>query len=155
MQIIELTSSKPLGSDDSSGFAFVKEMLCGDDTFAINFDRIQWDSSQSCFVIVELLKCDEKQFRRGITPHTSHPSKYFSMNSQKFISLWELTQNLKAKLILVNYSEKGTKYEDQVLMMKVTSVDKNISPYVITEDKKFSRSEFSKWFRDLNAKGKQ
>jgi hypothetical protein len=34
-------NSKPLGHDDESGFGFVKELLQGDSTFAINFDRLQ------------------------------------------------------------------------------------------------------------------
>ena len=32
--------SKPLDTEDSSGFEFVKEMLAGDATYGINFDRI-------------------------------------------------------------------------------------------------------------------
>lgn len=35
-----MSNSKPLGHDDSSGFNFAQEMLEGDITAAINFDRI-------------------------------------------------------------------------------------------------------------------
>ena len=40
--------------DDNSAFDFVKEMLKGDNTYAINFDRIQWDNSIDKYVIVEI-----------------------------------------------------------------------------------------------------
>ena len=36
-----MAGSKELGHDDSSGFAFAQEMLDGDVTAAINFDRVQ------------------------------------------------------------------------------------------------------------------
>ncbi len=42
----------------------------------------------------------------------------------KFISLWKIAQELNALLYLVNYSKKDTEYEDEVLVMKVLSVDK-------------------------------
>lgn len=146
--------SKPLGYEDSSGFEFVKEMLKGDPTFGINFDRIQWDNQIMTYVIVEYLLCDEKQFSRGITPYTSHPNRYFSKNSQKFISLWQLAQIINAKLYLVNYSKKNTEYENEVLLMEVTNVDeKNNSP-VTTNDTRYNRESFSDWFRELNKRGR-
>lgn len=148
-----MIKSKPLGSDDSSGFNFVKEMLKGDPTYGINFDRVQWDSDLGKYVIVELLLCDEKQFSRGITPYSSHPNRYFHLNSQKFISLWELSQALDAKLYLVNYSKKGTAFEDEVLLMEVIIVDEISSPKVQTRDTQLTRDEFSDWFRELNERG--
>lgn len=147
--------SKPLSSDDKSGAEFAREMLQGDPTFGINFDRIQWDSSQNCYVIVEFLFCDPSQFEKGITPYNSHPNRYFHKNSQKFISLWELANKLGAKLILVNYTSRGTKYEDEVLVMNVNSINKDKTPPVETSDKRMTRAEFSKWFRELNARGKR
>jgi hypothetical protein len=146
-------TSKQLGIEDTSAFEFVKEMLQGDPTYGINFDRIQWDSSEQRYVIVEFLLCDEQQFSRGITPYTSHPNRYFQKNAQKFISLWKLAKKLEAKLYLVNYSKKGTTYENEVLLMKVLDVDRNKIPPVKTRDTKFTRKEFSKWFRELNARG--
>ena len=150
-----MQQSKPLGFADTSGFEFVQEILKGDNTYAINFDRVQWDSNENGYVIVELLLCDEKQFSRGITPYSSHPNRYFHINSQKFISLWELAQKLEAKLYLVNYSKKGTEYEDQVLLMEVISVKPEKKPPVETVDTKFNREDFSKWFRDLNNRGQR
>ena len=145
--------SKPLGSEDISAVEFVKEMLKGDPTYGINFDRIQWDFEKKQYVIVEFLLCDEKQFPRGITPYTSHPNRYFDQNAQKFISLWRMAQDLNARLYLVNYSKKGTQFEDQVLAMTVKNVNEKEDPPVVTEDTKLKRSEFSDWFRDLNRKG--
>lgn len=146
--------SKPLQHSDISAFEFVQEMLKGDPTCAINFDRIQWDSKEKRYVIVEYLLCDEKQFSRGITPYTSHPNRYFYKNKQKFISLWRLAKSLNAKLYLVNYAKKGTKYQDQVLLMEVIDInedDKN-KP-VKTKDVKMTREEFSNWLRELNRRG--
>ena len=147
------TPSKPLGSEDTSAFEFVKEMLQGDPTYGINFDRVQWDARAERYVIVEFLLCHKRQFSRGVTPWTSHPNRYFHKNAQKFISLWELAQQLDAALYLVNYSKRGTEYEDHILAMKVIDVDPDTSPHVRTRNKKFTRREFSKWFRALNRRG--
>jgi hypothetical protein len=147
------SESKPLGSEDFSAVEFVKEMLAGDPTYGINFDRIQWDTKEDCYVIVEFLLCEEKQFPRRITPFTSHPNRYFNKNAKKFTTLWELAQHNEAKLYLVNYSKKGTAREDEVLLMEVTKVDENATPPVRTKDTKMTRAEFSKWFRALNERG--
>lgn len=146
-------SSKPLGHDDESGFQFVSEMLQGDPTFAINFDRVQWDNAKGCYVIVEYLLCDEAQFSRGITPFTSHPNRYFHKNAQKFISLWQIARDLGAVLYLVNYARRGTEFENQVLVMKVEGVDPAAPQPVRTIEKQFTRQGFSRWFRALNRRG--
>ena len=145
--------SKPITQADNSGEEFTIEMLAGDKTYGINFDRVQWDVSLDGYVIVELLLCDEKQFPRGITPYSSHPNRYFNQNSRKFISLWELASKLRAKLYLVNYSKKGTQYENEVLLMEVKSINSKENPPVNTTDKRMTRSEFSQWFRELNKRG--
>lgn len=147
-------TSKPLGIEDQSAFEFVKELLQGDPTYGINFDRIQWNSKEKCYVIIEFLLCDEKQFVRGITPYSSHPNKYFRLNSRKFISLWELSKKLGAKLYLVNYSKKGTKYDNEVLLLEVDDINPAEVPPVKTKDTKFTRLEFSQWFRSMNLLGK-
>lgn len=150
---MDSSHSKPLGIDDTSAFNFVKEILKGDPTYGINFDRVQWDSNKDCYVIVEFLLCAEKQFSRGITPFNSHPNRYFHKNAQKFISLWNIAQHMKAILYLVNYSKKGTEHDDKVLLMKVNNVDPEAVPPVQTKNKKLSREEFSDWFRELNSRG--
>lgn len=149
------THSKALGGGDKSAADFVIDMLRGDPTYGINFDRVQWDCERECYVIIEFLLCDEKQFPRGITPYTSHPNRYFHKNAQKFISLWDLAQALDAVLYLFNYAKKGTEYEDQVLGMRVLDVDPSSETPVKTKKRKFTRAEFSQWFRDLNARGRR
>ena len=147
------TESKPLSHSDISGSEFTKEMLDGDPTYGINFDRVQWDNKIDCYVIVELLLCEEAQ---TVTPYSSHPNRYFFKNSQKFISLWELTNKIDGILYLVNYAKKGTKHEDEVLLMRVKNVSiENASHPVITENTKMTREEYSKWFRTLNNRGKK
>ncbi len=145
-----MLKSKPLGSVDESGAAFAMEMLKGDPTYAINFDRIQWDSDYNGYVIIELLLTDEKQV---VTPYSSHPNRYFYKNSRKFISLWEIAQDLGAKLYLVNYAKKGTAHEDKVLLMEVQNVNKDKQPHVETINTRFTREEYSDWFRALNRRG--
>ncbi len=153
--------SKALENSDQSGFDFVQEMLDGDETYGINFDRVQWDNKIGKYIIIELLLCEETQ---KVTPYSSHPNRYFHSrpekgikgNAQKFISLWELSQCMNANLYLVNYAKKGTKFENEILLMWVKSVDKyNIETPVKTKDEKMTRVEFSKRFREINLRGKR
>ena len=147
--------SKKLSKTDDSAGKFVIEMLAGDQTFGINFDRIQWDNKIEKYVILEYLYCHPLQFERNITPFTSHPNRYFSKNSQKFISLWRLTKKIDAQLILINYTSKNEKFEDEVLVMKVELIDPaNSTDPVKTRNEKMTRDEFSIWLRELNSRGK-
>jgi len=144
-----MNTSKPLGHDDESGFSFVREILRGDPTNAINFDRLQQHPKLG-YLIFEFLLCDESQV---VTPNTSHPNKYWHKNSRKFISLWEATQGLNATLYLANYAKLGTKHEDKITVIKVLEID--ISKGITKEQKKdFTRTEFGEWFRKLNAECK-
>ena len=146
--------SKPLGSDDISGADFVKEMLQGEPTYGINFDRIQWDNRHNKYLIIELLLCEESQ---SVNPHTSHPNRYFYKNSQKFISLWEVAGKLDANLLLINYARKGTKHEDKILLMHVQDVNpEDTASPVKTKDYMFhSREAFGEYFRELNRRGRR
>ena len=147
--------SKKLSKTDDSGEKFVIEMLSGDPTYAINFDRIQWDNKIEKYVILEYLYCHPSQFERNITPFTSHPNRYFGKNTQKFISLWKLTKKIDAQLILINYTSKNEKFEDEVLVMEVELIDPTNSECPVkTIDKKMTREEFSTWLRKLNSRGK-
>lgn len=137
--------SKKLTSSDESGFHFAQEMLQGDPTSAINFDRIQ-KTKEGGYIIFEYLLCEEAQ---KVTPHTSHPNRYWHLNSMKFISLWDVAQALDAKLYLVNYAKQGTKHEDKILLIEVLDLDKTgILKEIAT--KYDSREDFSNWFRSLN-----
>lgn len=138
-------SSKPLEHSDDSGFHFVKELLAGEPTYAINFDRLQ-KHPQLGYIIFEFLLTDASQI---VTPNTSHPNKYWHKNSRKFISLWEATKALNATLYLVNYAKSNTAHANKVTAIKVLEID---SDKGITKEikKDFTREEFAVWFRQLN-----
>ena len=141
---IDKPISKPLKNSDQSGFEFAKEMLRGNMTAGINFDRIQKHPTKG-YIIFEYLLCEETQ---RVTPYTSHPGKYWHLNSKKFISLWEVAKALHATLYLVNYAKSGTKSEDEILLIKVIDLDHS----GIQEEKiiKFNRRGFSDFFIKLN-----
>ena len=137
--------SKPLSKIDESGDSFVQEMLNGNPTFAINFDRLQFDKKQNTYIIFEFQLCEENQV---VTPFSSHPNRYWYKNSQKFISLWKATQKLDAVLYMVNYAKRGTRHSNEVLVIKV--LDLNQDGIRSEEQMKFSREKFGEWFRDRN-----
>ena len=139
-----MSFSKALGSDDVSGFDFVKEILDGDSTYAINFDRLQKHPEKG-YIIFEFLLCEEKQ---KVNPHSSHPKRYWHLNSRKFISLYNVARDLNAQLYLVNYAKKGTMHEGKIKVIKVITLNnKGIEKEKIWDT---SRELFSKWFKDLN-----
>ncbi len=137
-----MNSSKPLGHSDESGFVFAQEMLAGDYTAAINFDRIQ--KSIEGYIIFEYLLCEESQV---VTPFSSHPNRYINKNLMKFVSLWEISKELKAKLYLVNYAKLGTKHADEIRLLRVINMERNA---LQTINYRFQRKSFSEWFRALN-----
>ncbi len=137
--------SKPLGMEDESGFSFVKEILKGDATYAINFDRLQKHPVQG-YVIFEFLLCEESQ---TVNPFTSHPNRYWNKNAQKFIALFRVAGDLKAVLYLVNYAKAGTKHEDKVRVIKVLDIDE-VKGITHEESREFTRKGFSDWFRNKN-----
>ena len=144
----KMESSKALSHNDDSGFFFAQEMLDGDVTAAINFDRLQ-KHPQYGYIIFEYLLCDEKQFSRGIQPYTSHPRKYWYKNRRKFLGLWNAAKSLNAILYLVNYSKKGTAYENEILLIQVKDMDET---GIIKEDvHKMTRENFKEWFRKINS----
>ena len=141
---------KPLDHDDTSGFEFAKEMLAGDQTAAVNFDRFMY-SPETGFIIMEFLLCEEDQAQKhDITPFSSHPNRYWNKNKRKFLSLWHATLNLHGTLYLVNYAKAGTQYEDQILLIKVLGMNQ----FCISneEQRKYTRSKFQEWFKDINNK---
>ena len=136
--------SKALGNSDDSGFEFAKEMLDGDVTAAINFDRLQKHPKDG-YIIFEYLLCEEAQ---TVTPYTSHPKRYWGKNKRKFLSLWRVAIELNATLYLVNYAKRGTKSENEILLIKVKEMDEN---GIKNEDvSKMTREEFKSFFRKLN-----
>jgi len=141
-------NSKQLGHGDESGFIFAREMLQGDVTAAINFDRIQKHPTQG-YIIFEYLLCEEGQNKtHHVTPYTSHPKRYWFKNKRKFIALWGIAKNLKAKLYLVNYAKKGTLFENEILLIEVK--DMNDDGIIDEKLTRLTRNEFQQWFRRLN-----
>jgi|GEM_PF-1059144 len=137
-------SSKKLGHDDQSGFEFSKELLGDDCTAAINFDRLQKHPKLG-YIIIEYLLCEETQ---KVTPYSSHPNRYWNKNATKFLALWKTKLDFNATLYLVNYAKKGTRAEDEVLLIEVVDVDEN---GIIAEHRtKHTRESFGVWFRKLN-----
>lgn len=136
--------SKKLNHDDQSGFEFSKELLCEDCTAAINFDRLQKHPERG-YIIIEYLLCEETQ---SVTPYSSHPNRYWHKNATKFLALWKTKVDFNATLYLVNYAKKGTKAEDEVLLIEVLDVDEN---GITAENKtRYTRAQFAEWFRELN-----
>lgn len=139
-----MCKSKELGHNDDSGFEFAKEMLAGDPTAAINFDRLQKHPRHG-YIIFEYLLCDEAQ---KVTPFTSHPRRYWYKNKRKFLALWRIALDLNATLYLVNYAKAGTLHQDEVLLIKV--LEMNDTGIIKEEKLKMTRKEFSDFFRKLN-----
>jgi hypothetical protein len=140
-----MNTSKPLGHEDESGFKFVQEILSGDPTYAINFDRLQLHPKLG-YIIFEMLLCEASQ---AVTPNSSHPNRYWHKNSRKFISLWKATNDLNATLYLVNYAKFGSPHSDKVSVIKVLEVDP-IRGITREQRKDFTRVDFGDWFRKLN-----
>lgn len=140
-----MSLSKPLGHDDDSAFAFVRELLGGTPTYAINFDRLQKHKVHG-YIIFEFLLTDEKQI---VTPETSHPNKYWHKNSRKFIALWQAASALNATLFLVNYAKLNTKHANVVSVIRVIELDE-VRGIIKENRRNFSRAEFALWFRKLN-----
>lgn len=137
-------NSKSLGHDDESKIEFSKEMLAGEPTAIIHFDRIQKHPEKG-YIIFEYLLCDESQKMR---PYMSHPNQQWSKDAEKFLALWRVTCDFNATLYLVNYAKKGTRYEDEILLIKVLEMNEN----GITKEvsKRYTRSEFSNVFQRFN-----
>lgn len=141
------TESKKLGHDDSSGFEFAKELLAGDVTAGINFDRIMKNPEEG-YQIIEYLLCEESQ--PNVNPYTSHPKYYWKKNKNKFLALWRTKLDFNATLYLINYAKKGTTHEDKVLLIEVLDMDE--TGILKERQTRFTRSDFSKWFRDKNGR---
>jgi hypothetical protein len=142
---MELTHSKVLGHADVSGFNFVAECLFTDPTAGINFDRIQEHPTRG-YIIFEFLLCEERQ---GFGPHFSDPARYWHMNWRKFVKLGKIAFDLNSELYLVNYAKPGTRFQDEIKIIKVKSVSKEggiIAHGVL----KTTRRKFKEWFRRLN-----
>ena len=144
-QISEAAEKKTLGHDDESGFYFAKEMLGDTATAAVNFDRLQKHPTLG-YIIFEYLLCEADQ--PHVTPFTSHPKNYWEKDRNKFLSLWRAALDLKAKLYLVNYAKKGTRAENEILLIEVLDLDE--TGILKERTRQFTRAAFKTWFSNLN-----
>ena len=139
------TKWKIQGHWDESGFLFGKEMLNGDFGYGINFDTIRKHNEKG-YIIFEFLLCE---FTQKVTPHTSHPNRYWHKNKLKFMRLFELSVQIPATLYLVNYAKLRTPHEDKVLVIKILELCE-INGITKQQKREFTRKEFSDWFRQIN-----
>ena len=133
-------TSKSLSKSNHSGQLFEQQALEGDETYAINIDRIQYHPEKG-WIVFEFLRCV------SVKPQDSHPNRYWHLNRRKFVRLWRITQKLGGILYLVNYSD--TPEWDGVLCIQVLDMDPDKG--ITREEKRFySWEDFKKWFRELN-----
>lgn len=144
--------SKPIGKIDEASKEFIIELLEGEETHGIDIDSIYYTKKDG-WIIFEFLKCDT------VDPHESHPNRY-PFNWKKFATLFELSEKLEGKLILVNYS-RDDRWKDNIKLFIVKNVNiekvlKDLksglkySEYIEAEEQRMSLSEFREWFKNLN-----
>lgn len=136
--------SKPLVKNDLSGDMLSRDMLDGDMTAGINFDRIQKHPNDG-YIIFEYQKCDENQL---VTPYTSDPNRYWNKCHRKYFAIWEIVKLIKGKLYIVNYADKNTKHGNLIKLMEVKGMD--YRGIIFSSVQQLDRNSFSLWFRKLN-----
>jgi len=129
--------SKTIKKTDEAGKELIIELLDGQVTGGFDIDSVYKINGK--WTILELLKCDT------VRPHDSHPNRYWFKNKRKFISLWEIAQDLKGSLFLLNYEND----RKQFLLIEVLGIDeeKGITKEIKT---KLTLEEAKSWFKKLN-----
>jgi hypothetical protein len=122
-------------------------MLEGGDNYGINIDRLMYDSEKDEFIAIEFQKCEEKQGEKGVTPHTSHPMRYWKRCWRKYESIWRVVKKLGATFFVINYAEKNTKYQQEVRVLKVINVTET---GMKAESFTMTRQQFKARFQALN-----
>ena len=130
--------SKPIGKTDDDAKSLIIETLEGELTGGFDLDSIY--KIEGIYHVLEFLKCET------VRPNNSHPKRYWFKNSQKFISLWEITQKLEGVLYLINYEES----REQFKVIKVLNL--NSEGIVDEVIKKWDFEEFKRWFKSLNTR---
>lgn len=143
-----IIDSKTINSqrEDNTAFSLSKSLLNSDVTNGVNFDKILFDDKkQKCFIL-EYLLCEEIQ---KVSPYSSHPNKYFYKNSQKFVTLFNISRILNSELFLLNYAKPFTKHAKQMLLMKVLDVKKSGKEPVKTENYKLKSVDTQLFIENL------
>lgn len=128
--------SKPIGKTDDDAKKVIIEALESNLTGGFDIDSIYL--IKDTYYVLEFLKCDT------VSPVDSHPNRYWFKNSQKFISLWRITQKLEGKLFLVNYEDS----REQFKVIKVLE----LTDSGIKKEKSWNWTfeQFKEWFQELN-----
>lgn len=129
--------SKTIKKPDDDGKKLIIDLL--DDRVTGGFDVDSIYKIDGKWIVLELLKCDT------VRPFESHPNRYWFKNKRKFLSLWELTHDLKGTLYLLNYEDS----REQLLLIKVLEIDKTRG-ITKEEKRKLTFAEAKTWFQELN-----
>ncbi len=132
--------SKKISKTDEEAKELIIETLEEEETGGFDVDSI-YHMPNGDWIVIEFLKCDT------VKPSNSHPNRYWFKNKQKFISLWELTQELNGKLFLINYEDSREEFKK--IYVKEIDLDEGITDEEIDE---MDFEEFKEWFKELNSK---
>ncbi len=110
----------PTDRVENTPFALTKYLLNKYVTYGFNIDQIIYNEKSQEIYLFEYLLCESSQ---TVTPYESHPNRYFSNNSQKFITLFKFSSQFHLPLYLLNYAKPYTTHQDKILFMKVLNVD--------------------------------
>lgn len=128
---------------DDAVKALIIETLAGNKTGGGDIDSLF--RLKEGFVVIEFLRCV------SVRPFTSHPNFYWDYNNLdkrgnkfKFITLWNIAQKTKSKLILVNYEDSREQFK--IIEVNGLSDSQKIYSEVVT---KMTFDEFKKWFNAL------
>ena len=128
--------SKPIQKTDDSAKELIIEALEGQATGGFDLDSVY--RVKDTYYVLEFLKCDT------VRPFNSHPRRYWFKNSQKFLSLWDITTKLGGRLYLVNYEDSREHFKViRVLSMDQTGIKEE-------QVKLWNFDQFKKWFKALN-----
>ena len=133
--------SKKISKVDEESKKLIIEVMGNEFTGGFDVDSI-YRMPNGEWVVLEFLKCDT------VRPFDSHPNRYWFKNSQKFISLWNLKQDLDGKLILINYENS----REQFLIIEVLELDDT----GIKREKrtKMNYEKFKEYFINLNKRAR-
>lgn len=123
---------------------FSKILLRGDVTYGTNMDCIFYSEKHQRHICMEFLLCEEQQ---RVTPHTSHPNRYWNKNKQKFMSIYSIQEYFKIPLLLVNYAKEGTRHAEEILVMQIEGIDKNDVNPLLTKNYPTTREKFQQSIR--------
>lgn len=131
-----MQKSKPIDKTDESAKELIIETLGNNPTGGFDLDSVYYINGT--YYIIEFLRCI------GIKPFYSHPNRYWNLNKQKFISLWDITTKLNGQLYLINYEDS----REQFKVIRVLDLDeKGIHNDI---EVRWDFEEFKQWFQLLN-----